>query len=136
MTPGIVPGTVRYLENRRSIITPPDFVYLLDRAPESIFFRITKQMLPGWWREIKGIVGMTKFTKLGLTIRNTIGKFWEGSLGNDSSRMLYNCGNWQPYNIWKGRAIKTLPLLYVCIILQGYRHTRPFTPWAARPTPL
>jgi len=39
--------------------------------------------LPGWWRGMKGIVGGTRFTKLALTIKNTIGKFWEGSLGYD-----------------------------------------------------
>ena len=83
MVPGIVPGTVRYLENRQSIITPPDFVYLLDRAPESIFLRVTEQLLPGGGGEIKGIIGRTKFTKLGLTIRNTIGKFSGGDLAYD-----------------------------------------------------
>jgi hypothetical protein len=33
--------------------------------------------------EMKGIVGRTKFTKLGLMISNTIGKFSEGGLGYD-----------------------------------------------------
>ena len=84
MTPGIVPGTARYLENRRSIITPPrDFLYLLDLSPKWIFFRVTEQLLPGWWREMKGIVGGTKFTKLALTINNTIGKFSGDGLGYD-----------------------------------------------------
>ena len=26
-----------------------------------------------------------------------------------NSSILYNCVNWQPYNIWKDRAIMTLP---------------------------
>ena len=64
-----------------------DLIHLLfvfpDRAPEWIFLRVTKQLLPGWWRGMKGIVGGTRFTKLALTIKNTIGKFWEGSLGYD-----------------------------------------------------
>jgi hypothetical protein len=29
------------------------------------------------------VIGRTKFNELGLTIKNTIGKFWEGSLGYD-----------------------------------------------------
>jgi len=60
----------------------PLFVFP-DRAPKWLFLVVIREKLPGWWREIKGIVGRTKFTRLGLTIRNTIGKFWEGSLGYD-----------------------------------------------------
>ncbi len=41
-----------------------------------LFLVVTEQMLPGWWREMKGIVGGTKFTKLALTINNIIGKFF------------------------------------------------------------
>ena len=54
-----------------------------DLAPEWIFLRVIKERLPGWCREMKGILGMTRFTKLGLTINNTIGKFSGGGLGND-----------------------------------------------------
>jgi len=32
---------------------------------------------------MKGIVGMTRFTRLGLTIRNTIGKFSGGDMAYD-----------------------------------------------------
>jgi hypothetical protein len=52
-------------------------------VPEWIYFRVTEQLLPGWWREMKGIVGRTRFTRLGLTINNTIGKFSGDGLGND-----------------------------------------------------
>jgi hypothetical protein len=45
-----------------------------DRAPEWIFLKVTEQRLPGWWREMKEIVGGTRFTRLGLTINNSIGK--------------------------------------------------------------
>jgi hypothetical protein len=36
-----------------------------------------------WWKGMKGFIGMTRFTRLGLTIRNTIGKFSGGGLGYD-----------------------------------------------------
>jgi len=45
--------------------------------------RVIKERLPSGGREMKGIVGMTRFTRLGLTITNTIGKFSGGGLGND-----------------------------------------------------
>ena len=36
-----------------------------------------------FWTLMGRIIGMTRFTRLGLTIRNTIGKFSEGGLGYD-----------------------------------------------------
>jgi len=59
---------------------PTDFVYLLDRAPESKF--------EGLWTDCPGgggkrVIGRTRFNKLGLTINNTIGRFLEGGLAND-----------------------------------------------------
>jgi len=52
-----------------------------DLAPKSIFLVVTKERLPGSWREMKGVVGMTRFTKFGLTIRNTNGRFSGDGLG-------------------------------------------------------
>ena len=52
-----------------------------DLAPEWIFLVVTKERLPGSWREMKGVVGRTRFTRFGLTIRNTNGRFSGGGLG-------------------------------------------------------
>ncbi len=54
-----------------------------DTAPEWIFLVVIRERLLGWWREMTGVVGTTKFTRLGLTIKNTIGRFSGGGLGND-----------------------------------------------------
>jgi len=45
--------------------------------------RVIKERLPSGGREMKGIVGMTRFTRLGLTIKNTNGRFSGDGLGND-----------------------------------------------------
>lgn len=57
------------------------FTFEIERQNRNL--RSIKQKLPGWWSEMKGIVGGTRFTKLGLTISNTIGRFSGGSLGYD-----------------------------------------------------
>jgi hypothetical protein len=44
---------------------------------------VIRERLPGWWREMKGIVGGTRFTRLGLKITSSIGKFSEGGLTYD-----------------------------------------------------
>ncbi len=81
--PGIVPGTPKCATIDDLLLPHQIFLNLLDLAPEPIFLRVTKQLLPGWWMAMKGIIGMTKFTRFGLTINNTIGKFSGGGLGND-----------------------------------------------------
>jgi len=79
-----MPDTAKPLKNGRSnawLCCPLSiFPYV---APEWIFLGVIKQKLSGWWRGMKGIIGMTRFTKLGLTITNTIGKFSGDGLGND-----------------------------------------------------
>jgi len=57
----------RLCHNRRSIITTRDLLYLWDRAPESKF-EVNQAKVARRWREMKGIVWMTRFTRLGLTI--------------------------------------------------------------------
>jgi len=82
-----VPGSAKPVKNRRSIITPPDIFRLSFGSSAKIdIFEGTYAAVARWWREMKGVVGGTKFTRLGLTIKNTIGKFLGFSiLSNHSS---------------------------------------------------
>ena len=83
--PGIAPGTATDIWARDQQQAYTLLFVFLNRAPEWIFLVVIRERLLGWWSEMKGIIGRTKFTKLGLTINDTIGNFSGGGLGNDSS---------------------------------------------------
>ena len=67
--------TAKLRHNRRSIITPPQIFQTFESYRQNGYLGVIRERLPGWWREIKGIVGGTKFTRLALTINNTIRRF-------------------------------------------------------------